>query len=153
VKHDPEVERVAAEVEEFHRRNRDHLAADDVRYGMLVSFVDPRGDRRIGKVAKWGPKGATVAAGYWIKDNEPDPTKRRVPKEYLVPFSVLKAAAWPGSTVVTRHGHTLLVQTVHGRRVEGVLTTAGYPGYGQVGLVYADEIIAVHDDGETRSAA
>jgi hypothetical protein len=93
-----------------------------------------------------------VAAGYWGKDNEPDPMRRRVPKEFLVPWHCLHAAAWSGSTVVTRHGHTLLVQSVHGRRVEGVLTTEDDPGYGQVGLVYASEIIAVTDDGKTMGA-
>ena len=92
-------------------------------------------------------------SGWWVKDNEPDPTTRRVPMEFLVPFAALRAAAWPGSTVATRHGHTLLVQSVHGRRIEGVVTTDRYPGYGQLGLLYAEDIIAVHDDGETRSAA
>ena len=143
-----DIDREAAEVAEFVRRTREHLTADDMRIGLLVSF-EYRGDVRLGKVAKWGRGGATVLSGYFVRWDELDPTKRRMPQDYLVPYAGLKAAAWPGCAVATATGHTLHVRRVHGRQVEGVLATKGYPGYGQVGLVYVDEIIAVHDDGET----
>jgi hypothetical protein len=145
---DPELEREAAEVAAFVRRSRQHLTADDMRIGLLVSF-EHRGDVRVGKVAKWGQTGATVRSGYFVRWDEPDPSRRRLPQEYLVPYARLRSAAWPGATVATRSGHTLLVQSVHGSEVEGIVTTKGYDGYGQPGSVRVSEIIAVHDDGET----
>lgn len=130
---------------------KDHLVGEDLRLGMLVSFSH-RGKRRLGKVAAAGRAGARVLSGWWVKDNEPDPMRRRMPNEFLVPYAALRSAAWPGSTVATRSGHTLLVQSVNGPEVEGIVTTKGYPGNGQVGLVYANEIVAVHHDDETWDA-
>jgi hypothetical protein len=146
------IEREEAELEAFLRRDPDHLTLHDMKRGLLVSF-EHRGERRVGKVAACGRVGARVLSGWWVKDNEPDPTRRRSPMEYLVPYTSLMAAAWAGSTVATRHGYTLYVQRVHGREVEGIVTTEGDIAYGLPGSIPATEIIAVHDGGTTWGAA